>query len=73
MGYGCQSDYNVGHTEYHVEPMYRSSNTGNMDCNQQCCQLCWIIGETPDFEPFLPVSRLKSEISRIIAEVYYYL
>ena len=26
-------------------------------------------GETPDFEPFLPVSRLESEISCIIAEV----
>ena len=25
--------------------------------------------ETPDFESFLPVSRLESEISRIIAEV----
>ena len=27
LGYGCQSDYNVGHTGCHVEPMYRSSST----------------------------------------------
>ena len=30
----------------------------------QGCQLSRIIQETPDFEPFLPVSRLESEISR---------
>ena len=35
----------------------------------QGCQLSRIIRETPDFEPFLPVSRLEAEISRIIAEV----
>ena len=35
----------------------------------QCCQLSQMIWETPDFEPFLPVSKLESEISRIIAEV----
>ena len=29
----------------------------------------YIIQETPDFEPFLLVSRLESEISRIITEV----
>ena len=29
--------------------------------------------ETPDFEPYLPVSRLESEISRIIAKVYHFL
>ena len=28
----------------------------------QGCQLSRKIRETPDFEPFLPVSRLKSEI-----------
>ena len=39
----------------------------------QCCQLYWIIPDTPDFEPFLPVSRLESEISRIVAEVCYFL
>ena len=39
----------------------------------QYCQLSRIIRETPDFEPFLPVSRLESEISRIIAEVCYFL
>ena len=35
----------------------------------QGCQLSRIIRETPDFKLFLPVSRLESEISRIIAEV----
>ena len=39
----------------------------------QCCQLSQIIRETPDFEPFLPVSRLESEICRIVAEVCYFL
>ena len=39
----------------------------------QCCQLSQIIQETPDFEPFLHVSRLESEISWIIAEVYNFL
>ena len=42
-------------------------------CNVQCCQLSRIIQETPDFEPFLAVSRLESEISRIVAEVCYFL
>ena len=31
-----------------------------------CCQLSRIIRETPDFGPYLPVSRLESKISRII-------
>ena len=35
----------------------------------QCCQLSRIIRETPDFGPYLPVSRLESDISRIIAKV----
>ena len=35
----------------------------------QCCQLSQIIQETPDFVPYLPVSRLESDISWIIAEV----
>ena len=39
----------------------------------QGCQLSRIIRETPDFEPFLPVSRLESEISRIIAEARHFL
>ena len=34
----------------------------------QCCQLSQIIWETPDFEPLLLVSRLESEISRIIVK-----
>ena len=34
----------------------------------QCCQFSWIIRDAPDFEPLLPVSRLESEISRIIAK-----
>ena len=39
----------------------------------QGCQLSRIIWETPDFKPFLPVSRLDSEISRIMAEVCHFL
>ena len=35
----------------------------------QCFQLSWIILETPDFGPYLPVSRLESGISRIITKV----
>ena len=35
----------------------------------QYCQLSWIIRESPDFGPYLPVSRLESDISRIIAKV----
>ena len=36
---------------------------------KQGCHLSRIIRETPDFEPFLSVSRLESEIFRVIAEV----
>ena len=39
----------------------------------QGCQLSRIIRETPHFKPFLPVSRLESEISRIITEVCHFL
>ena len=39
----------------------------------QGCQVSRIIRETPDYEPFLPVSRLESEIFRIIAEVCHFL
>ena len=35
----------------------------------QGCQPSWIIRKNPDFELFLPVSILESEISWIIAEV----
>ena len=45
----------------------------DLNYREQCCQLSGIIRETPDFEPFLPVSRLESEISRIVAEVCYFL
>ena len=34
-----------------------------------CCQLSRIIQETPDFGPYPPVSRLESDISRIIAKI----
>ena len=40
---------------------------------RQGCQLSRIIRETPGFKPFLPVSRLESENSRIIAEVCHFL
>ena len=45
-----------------VEPSYN-----------QGCQLSWIIWETTDFKPFLPVSRLESENSQIIAKVCHFL
>ena len=41
----------------------------NRKAKMQCCQPSQIIWETPDFEPFHPVSKLESEISRIIAKV----
>ena len=43
------------------------------DPHTQGFQLSRIIWETPDFEPFLPVSRLESEISHIIAKVCHFL
>ena len=39
---------------------------------KQCCQLSQIIRETPDFGPYLQVSRLEYKISRIIAEVKHF-
>ena len=41
--------------------------------DHQGCQLFRIIQETPDFDPFLLVSRLDYEISWIIAEVCHFL
>ena len=38
-------------------------------CLLQCCQLSRIIWETPDFGLYLLVSRLESDISRIIAKI----
>ena len=40
-----------------------------MTAVSQCCQLSCIIQETPDFGPYLPVSRSESVISWIIAKV----
>ena len=39
----------------------------------QGCQLSQVIRETSDFEVFLPVSSLESEISQIIAKVFHFL
>ena len=39
---------------------------------KQCCHVYQIILETPNFQPYLPVSRLKCEISRIITEVCHF-
>ena len=39
----------------------------------RCCQLSQVMRETPDFEPYLPVSRLESEISLIITKVCHFL
>ena len=46
-----------------------SSNDDDDDEDDQCCQLYGIIRENPDFVPYLPVSRLEYEISRIFSEV----
>ena len=35
----------------------------------QCCQFSRIIQETPEFGPYLLVSRLEYEISRIFTEI----
>ena len=35
----------------------------------QCCQLSRMIWETPDLGPYLPVSRLESDITRIITKI----
>ena len=40
--------------------------------HSQCCQLSWMIRETPDFGLYLPVSRLQYEISQIIATVCHF-
>ena len=50
----------------------RICSSNEMYSSDQGCQLSRIIRET-DFEPFIPVSRLESEISRIIAEVCHFL
>ena len=42
-------------------------------CQFQCCQLSRIIRQTPDFEPYLLVSRLEPETSRIILKVCHFL
>ena len=39
--------------------------SGSPALYQQCCQFSQIIWETPDFGPYLPVSRLESDISWI--------
>ena len=36
---------------------------------KHCCQLSRIIWETPDFGLHLPVSRLESDVSRLITKV----
>ena len=46
-----------------------SSSDDDDDEDDQCCQLCGIIRENPDFGPYLPVSRLEYEITRIFSEV----
>ena len=41
----------------------------DLSYEMQCCQLSRINRATPDFKLYLPVSRLESHISRIIAKV----
>ena len=50
-------------------PDFRSLEVGISEKASQCCQLSWIMRETPYFGLYLPVSRLESDISRIIAQV----
>ena len=38
--------------------------------HRQCCQLCRINRETPDFGPYLLVLRLESETSRIVCHFF---
>ena len=47
----------------------RRADLSSGESHYQACQLSRIIRETPDSEPFVPVSTLESGISRIIAEV----
>ena len=62
-----------------IVPLNRSSDSfityrqTTLYMHSQCCQLSQIIQETPDFEPFLPVSGLESEMYQIIAEVCHFL
>ena len=46
---------------------------GGICPQKQCCQLSRIIQETPDFGPYLPVSRLEYEILLKIAEFCHFL
>ena len=50
-------------------PYFRSLEVGISEKASQCCQLSRIIKVTPDFGPYLPVSKLESDISQIIAQV----
>ena len=44
--------------------LFRSANILQI----QCCQLSWLVRETPALGAYLLVSRLEDEISRIITE-----
>jgi len=63
IGYKCKQNTNVCHCRH---PQSNSVVTGL----PQCCQLYRVVRETPDY---LPVSRLESEISWIIAKVCHFL
>ena len=41
----------------------------SLELHIQCCQLSRIIREIPDSGPYLPVSRLESDISQIITKI----
>ena len=51
--------------------MIRKEKKSERGC-RQCCQLSWIIRETPVFGPYLPVSRFEDEISWIITNVCHF-
>ena len=64
---GCSSLVPALSKSAHVTVIKYSSDS-YQPLVEQCCLLSQIIGETPDFGPYLLVSRLESDISRIIAK-----
>ena len=55
-----------------IQNWSKSGDVKETVCVIQCCQLSQIIQETPDFGPYLLVSRLELKISWIIAEVCHF-
>ena len=66
---GCRTDC----SELQQRRVGNLTPSSTLEEGRQGCQLSPTIRKTPDFEPFLPVSRLESEISQIIPEVCHFL